>query len=113
MAKITAKKRILIASILVGILVLGAIVSIVLVLAAQNQRITTNVSIKYVVDGVGAKVSASYAMIPMSEEIIPSRVEMKDGGESEQIEFEVKEQTTSKVIAPEDAWVEFNLKKIN
>lgn len=102
MAKITAKKRILIASILVGILVLGAIVSIVLVLAAQNQRITTNVSIKYVVDGVGAKVSASYAMIPMSEEIIPSRVAMKDGGESEQIEFEVKEQTTSKVIAPKN-----------
>ena len=52
MARLNSKKKILIASLLVGVLLIGAIVSIVVVLAAQTQNIQTNISINYIVDGV-------------------------------------------------------------
>ena len=64
MSKVTAKKRIIIAAALFGVFIIGALVSIVLVLAAQTQNVKTSISISYVVDGVGADVGFRYAMIP-------------------------------------------------
>ena len=64
MAKLSSKNKILIASILIGVLVIGAIVSLVIVLAASQQNVSTNVIVRYTVDGVAAKVTANYATIP-------------------------------------------------
>ena len=58
------KKKVLISAILAGVLIIGAIVSIVLVLAAQTQSVTSNIVSSYSVDGVGARVSARYGSIP-------------------------------------------------
>ena len=46
--KISSSKKILIASLLVGVLVLGAIVSLVLILAAPQQNVRTSVNVSYI-----------------------------------------------------------------
>ena len=53
----------MIAAALAGLLLIGAIVSIVLVFAATNQDIASNIKISYTVNGVGAKVSAKYSAV--------------------------------------------------
>ncbi len=74
--KMTTKAKILLASILVGVILVGAIISIVLVLAAQEQDITTNISLSYEVEGVTGNIKFSYALkgdalsTPLEAEIV-------------------------------------------
>jgi len=62
--QMSSSKKVLIASLLVGVLLIGAIVGIVAVFAAQIQNVSSDISVTYVVDGVAAKVSATYATVP-------------------------------------------------
>ena len=99
--KKTSKKRIIIAAMLAAVLLVGAIISIVVVLAASQQNVQTNISINYVVDGVGAKASATYAMVPDDTTAQITRVSMTSGG-NEEIDFAVNDGTTDAQIAPTD-----------
>jgi len=96
-----SKARIIIAAVLAAVLLVGAIVSIVIVLAAQTQNIQTNISINYVVDGVGAKASATYAMVPDDTTAQITRVSMTSGG-AEEVAFNVNDGETDAQIAPTD-----------
>ena len=58
-------------------ILIGAIVSVIVVLAAQTQRVSSNVTVTYVVDGVAAKVSATYATVPTDG--VPAKVAMGTG----------------------------------
>ena len=78
-----SKKKVLIAAVLAGILLLGAIVSVVLVLAAQQQNISSNIRITYSVDGVGAKVSAKYGSIKPTGEVSMTSMTTSDGRSTE------------------------------
>ena len=62
--KFASRNKILIAVSMLILFVVTALVSVVLVLSANNQDVSTNIKISYVVDGVGARVSASYEIIP-------------------------------------------------
>ena len=53
--KINKKAKIIIAASMAAVLLIGAIISIVLVLAANQQGISSNISISYVVDGVAVR----------------------------------------------------------
>ena len=75
----SSKKKVLVAAVLAGVLLLGAIVSIVLVLAAQQQNISSNIRITYSVDGVGAKVSAKYGSIKPTGEVTLANMTTGDG----------------------------------
>jgi len=95
-----SRKRIIIASILAAILVVGAIISIVLVLAATAQNVATNVKIGYYAEGVGAKASATYAIVPTDTSASIVRTSMKNGG-SEYVEFFVEDEESTGQIVPE------------
>ena len=78
--KMNKKAKIIIAASMAAVLLIGAIVSIVLVLAANQQGIASNISISYIVDGVAVRSSASYAVVPTSESVSITRTSM--GSES-------------------------------
>ena len=85
--KMSSSKKILISSILAIVLIVGAIVSLVLVLAAPQQNFDSGITVNYEVDDVGAIVDGTYATVPLDGTI--TKVDM-DGGP---IEFFVSDTT--------------------
>ena len=86
--KPNSRKKIIIAAVLASVLLIGAIVSVVLVLAAPQQYISSNIKISYSVDGVGAKVSAKYGVIAPDGSVEMAAMTTSDGV-SEYLEFSV------------------------
>ena len=84
--KMASSKKILIASILIGVLLVGSVITIVAVLAAQTQSVTSQITVSYVVDDVGAKVSGTYATVPNEGTIIKKAM---TGGDNGVLEFRV------------------------
>ena len=62
--KMSSSRKVLIASILALALVAGAVVSLVLILAAPQQNIGSDITVSYEVVDVGAKVNGTYATVP-------------------------------------------------
>jgi len=84
--KMASSKKILIASILIGVLLVGSVITIVAVLAAQTQSVTSQITVSYVVDDVGAKVSGTYATVPLEGTITKTAM---TGGDNGVLEFKV------------------------
>ena len=84
---------------LAAVLLLGAIISIVVVLAAQTQNISSNISIGYSVDGVGAKVSAKYGIIPDNASATLTAMTTSDGS-SQELVFNVNDSQTESSLTP-------------
>jgi len=99
--KISSRNKILIAAILLGIFLVGAIVSIVLVLAASTQNVSSNIRIAYIADGVGAKIKANYAIVPQDITLDVSKTSMKTTAGSEEIVFNISNNQKIEEIAPE------------
>ena len=59
-ANVSSKKKLIIAVTVIGVVLLAAIVSVVAVLAAGQQAVTSQVSVTYSVTDVSATVSARY-----------------------------------------------------
>ncbi|MFQ6773548.1 MAG: leucine-rich repeat domain-containing protein, partial [Clostridia bacterium] len=74
-----SKKRALIVAVLTSVLLLSAILSALLVIAAQKQNIPSSFGITYSVDGVGAKVSAKYGLIKPTGEVSMVSMTTADG----------------------------------
>jgi len=100
MEKSKKRTKILISAILLGVFLIGAVVSIVLVLAASTQNVTSNITVSYVADGVGAKVSSSYAIVPTSASASITRTAMTTSSGAEEVTFSVAESETEKALAP-------------
>lgn len=109
--KKTTRKRILISSLLVGILLLGAIISIVAVLAANLQNVASNIKISYLVDGVAAKVSATYATVPNEGAIVKTLMSGTTSGE-EEIEFGVADSEKIEQMNPVEITLTTSERKI-
>ena len=58
---ISSKRKLIVASVIVGVVLLGAIISIVAVLAATTQNVNSSVNVTYTVSDVSATVTARYA----------------------------------------------------
>ena len=86
---LSSSKKLLISSLLIGMLIIGGIISLVLVLAANQQSISTSVSVTYVVDGVGAKTSAKYYVLNMSNNSIAKRGDFVTESGDKEIIFDV------------------------
>lgn len=99
MNKNVSKKKLIIVISLISLLVVAAVATVVAVLASTVQKATSNVNVSYVVDGVGAKVSSSYAVVPLDEFATIERVSMTSDG-SEEITFSVNQQTTNAQMSP-------------
>ena len=100
MAKTISKRaKIIIATTLTAIMLIGAIVSIVFVLAATQQNISSNISVSYVVDGVGAKVSAKYGKIPDETAATLTQMTTSDGKSTELI-FNVSDSQSQNSLTP-------------
>ena len=97
--KANSRKKILIAAVLAGVLIIGAIVSIVLVLAASTQNITSNITISYNVEGVGARVSARYGTVPKSGDVAMASMTTTDGTTSELV-FNVSDTKGTQTLTP-------------
>ena len=95
----SSKKKVLVAAVLAGVLLLGAIVSIVLVLAAQQQNVSSNIRITYSVDGVGAKVSAKYGSIKPTGEVTLANMTTGDGVTTE-LNFSVSDTNGGASLTP-------------
>ena len=57
----SSKRKLIVASVIVGVVLLGAIISIVAVLAATTQNVNSSVNVTYTVSDVSATVTARYA----------------------------------------------------
>ena len=79
---------------------IGAIVSIVLVLAANQQDVASNISVSYVVDGVAVRSSASYAVVPTSESVEITRTSMTTNSGSDEFEINASEAQKTTEISP-------------
>ena len=58
----SSKRKFIIASVIVGVVLLGAIISVVAVLAAGTQNLTSQVTVTYTVEDVSATVGVRYAV---------------------------------------------------
>ena len=97
--KLNKRAKIIIAASVAAILLIGAIISIVLVLAATQQNISSNISIAYVVDGVGAKVSAKYGVVPNSTDVTLTSMTTSDGSTTELV-FNTSDSQSQKALTP-------------
>ena len=97
--KLNKRAKIIIATSLAAILLIGAIISIVLVLAATQQNISSNISIAYVVDGVGAKVSAKYGVVPNSTDVTLASMTTSDGSTTELV-FNTSDSQSQRALTP-------------
>ena len=97
--KLNSKKKIIIAASLLAVLLVGAIVSIVLVLAANQQGINSNIKVSYTVDGVAAKASANYAIVPNTGSI--NKTAMTTTGGGQEIVFGVGDAQGIETISPD------------
>ena len=97
--KLTSRTKIIIATSLAAILLVGAIVSIILVLAATQQNISSNITISYNVDGVGAKVSAKYGKIPEGAAATLTSMTTPDGRYDE-LEFNASDDQSERALTP-------------
>jgi len=97
--KLNSKKKIIIAASLLAVLLVGAIVSIVLVLAANQQGVSSNITVSYNVEGVAAKASANYAIV--SNAGSANKTSMKTTSGSEEIVFNVGNSQTTETISPQ------------
>ncbi len=59
MTKLSSSKKILLASLLIGVLIIGAVVTVVLVLAASTQNVASNVQVTYKATEVGGTIEFS------------------------------------------------------
>ena len=84
--KMASSKKILIASVLLGVLLLGAVITVVAVFAASQQSVSSQITVSYVVDDVGAKVSGTYATVPTNGAITKKAM---TGGNNGVLEFRV------------------------
>ncbi len=99
MAELKTSHKIILAMVLACVLLVGAVVSLVIVLAAANQNVNSSISVSYIVDGVGAKASAKYAVVSRDNAVAVSKVSMTSGNATE-IEFGVSETETTKSLVP-------------
>jgi len=96
--KANSRKKILIAAVLAGVLIIGAIVSIVLVLAASAQGISSNITVSYNAEGVAARVSANYAVVPNSGAVTKTAMTTSGGGQ--EIVFNLSTNASTETISP-------------
>ena len=102
-SKKTNKSKIIVASILAAVILVAALVSVVMVLAAGTQNVQSNISVSYSVDGVGARVSSTYAIVPSDTTQSFSKVSMTSDGTdlgSDNLEFSVGDTQGEKSIQP-------------
>jgi len=95
-----SKTRIIVAAVLSVVLLVGAIISIVAVLAAQTQNISSNITIGYTVDGVGAKVSAKYGIIPDNSASATLTAMTTSDGNTTELLFKVSDSQTQGALTP-------------
>ena len=100
--KIGSRNKILIAATLLGVFLIGAIVSIVLVLAANTQNVASNITVSYNAEGVAAKVSANYAIVPVDTTAAVSKTAMTTSGGGEEIVFNLSTSESTETIAPSE-----------
>jgi len=100
MEKSKKRTKILISAILLGVFLIGAAVSIVLVLAANTQNVTSNITVSYNAEGVAAKVSANYAVVPNSGAVTKTAMTTSGGGE--EIVFNLSTSSSTETIAPSE-----------
>ena len=98
--KVSSKKKILIAASLLGIFLVGAIVSIVLVLAANTQNVASNITVSYNTEGVAAKVSANYAVVPLDTSATVTKTAMTTSGGGQEIVFNLSTNESTESISP-------------
>ncbi len=75
-----SRKRLIIGSIMFGLIILGALVSVVFVLAAQLQNVSSNVQVTYQSSEVGGRIEFSYAR--KGEAFSAAKVAEFDGSET-------------------------------
>jgi len=100
--KMSTSKKILIATILIGVFLIGSIITVVAVFAAQTQGVSSNVNVSYIVDGVGAKVSATYAKVPNSTSETITKISMTGENDEEEYTFNVSDGELQKELSPEN-----------
>ena len=100
MEKSKRRTKILISAILLGVFLIGAIVSIVLVLAASTQNVASNITVSYNAEGVAAKVSANYAVVPNSG--AATKTAMTTSGGGQEIVFNLSTSESTETIAPSE-----------
>jgi len=98
--KVSSKKKTLIAASLLGIFLVGAIVSIVLVLAASTQNVASNITVSYNTEGVAAKVSANYAVVPLDTSATVTKTAMTTSGGGQEIVFNLSTNESTESISP-------------
>ena len=100
MEKSKKRTKILISAILLGVFLIGAVVSIVLVLAASTQNVASNITVSYNAEGVAAKVSANYAVVPNSG--AATKTAMTTSGGGQEIVFNLSTSESTETIAPSE-----------
>jgi len=100
--KVSSKNKILIAASLLGVFLVGAIVSIVLVLAASTQGVASNITVSYNAEGVAAKVSANYAIVPLDTSASVTKTAMTTSGGGQEIVFNLSTSESTETIAPSE-----------
>ena len=98
--KLNKRAKMIIATTLASVILIGAIISIVIVLAAAQQRIDSNISVNYIVDGVAVRTSATYAVVPTSESETITRTAMKGSLGEDEFEINVADSQTTTEISP-------------
>ena len=90
-SNISSRKKVLIAISMLAVFAIVTIVSIVLVLSSNNQDVSTKIKISYLVEGVGAKASANYAIIPNNESQAITRKSLYNDDDETEITFPTEE----------------------
>jgi len=75
-------------------------VSIVLVLAASAQGVSSNITVSYNAEGVAAKVSANYAIVPIDSNVAVSKTAMTTNGGGQEIIFNLSAAQKTETISP-------------
>ncbi len=106
--KLSAKRKILVASLLVAFVAIATVVSIILVLAATNQKATVELNITYQANGVGVKVSANYYLVNTRNGEITNSYQMIDANGNTEIEFKMSDTSGTGTLVPQDEVVELS-----
>ncbi len=101
--KKSAGKRALIAAVLISFLLISALVSVIIVLAAQTQNVSSRLSVNYVVDGVGVKASAKYYLVNSSSGEVAKTVTLMTSDSSDELEFGVGDPATKETLQPDES----------
>lgn len=94
------RNKIWIAILLVAIVFIAAIVSIVLVFAANMQSVSSDINISYNAVGVAVKTKAKYYLMPVSSSNSVVTTTLKTSSGSEEVSFNLSDDQTTAYLSP-------------